>query len=42
MVEYGLLIATIVLVVLLAIMAFGHLIEPWFAGLAGRVTTTGT
>jgi Flp pilus assembly pilin Flp len=41
-VEYGLLIATIALIILLAIATFGHLLEPWFAGLAGRITTTGT
>jgi Flp pilus assembly pilin Flp len=41
-VEYGLLLAAIVVIVLVAINAFGHLIEPWFANLAGRVTTTGT
>ena len=29
-VEYGLIIVTIVLVVLLGVMSFGHLIEPWF------------
>jgi Flp pilus assembly pilin Flp len=40
-VEYGLLLAAIVVIVLVAINAFGHLIEPWFASLAGRVTTTG-
>jgi Flp pilus assembly pilin Flp len=39
-VEYGLLIATIVVVVLLAITAFGEQIAPWFASLAGRITTT--
>ena len=41
-VEYGLLLAAIVLIVLIGINAFGHLIEPWFASLAGRVTTTGS
>jgi Flp pilus assembly pilin Flp len=41
-VEYGLLIALIVIVVLVAINAFGQEVEPWFATLAGRVTTTGT
>jgi Flp pilus assembly pilin Flp len=41
-VEYGLIIATIAVVVLLATVAFGHQIEPWFAQLAGRITTTGT
>jgi Flp pilus assembly pilin Flp len=41
-VEYGILIATIVIVVLLAIGAFGAQIESWFSTLAGRITTTGT
>jgi len=41
-VEYGLLIATIVIVVLLGVTQFGYLIEPWFAALAGRITTVGT
>jgi hypothetical protein len=41
-VEYGLLIATIVIVVLLGVAKFGSLIEPWFAALAGRITTVGT
>ena len=41
-VEYGLLIATIAVVVLIGIATFGAQIEPWFAQLAGRITTTGT
>ena len=41
-VEYGLLLATIAIVVLLAVTAFGHQIEPWFAALAGHITTVGT
>jgi Flp pilus assembly pilin Flp len=41
-VEYGLLIALIVIVILIAINAFGQEIEPWFASLSGRLTTTGT
>jgi Flp pilus assembly pilin Flp len=41
-VEYGLLIGTIVVVVLLGVTKFGSLIEPWFAALAGRITTVGT
>jgi len=41
-VEYGLLIASIAVIVLLGIAAFGNLITPWFAALATRVTTTGT
>jgi len=35
-------IATIVIVVLLGVTRFGYLIMPWFAGLAGRITTVGT
>jgi Flp pilus assembly pilin Flp len=41
-VEYGILIATIAVVVLLGVTAFGHQIEPWFAQLAVRITTVGT
>jgi Flp pilus assembly pilin Flp len=41
-VEYGLLIATIAVVVLIGVAAFGAQIKPWFAQLAGRITTTGT
>ena len=41
-VEYGLLIATIAVVVLICTAAFGAQIAPWFAQLAGRITTTGT
>ena len=41
-VEYGLLIAAIVVVILLSINAFGHEIQPWFEFLAGRITTVGT
>jgi Flp pilus assembly pilin Flp len=41
-VDYGLLIASIVVVVLVGTVAFGQQIEPWFRGLAGRITTTGT
>jgi Flp pilus assembly pilin Flp len=41
-VEYGLIIATIALVVLLGTLAFGNQIGPWFEHLAGRITTTGT
>ena len=41
-VEYGLLIATIALIVLLAGNVFGHELGPWLALLAGRVTTLGT
>jgi Flp pilus assembly pilin Flp len=32
-VEYGIIIATIAVVVLLGVIAFGHQIEPWFAHL---------
>ena len=41
-VEYGLLIATIAIVVLVATAAFGSAISDWFSKLAGRITTTGT
>jgi Flp pilus assembly pilin Flp len=41
-VEYGLLIATIAIVVLVGISFFGTQIEAWFRILAGRITTTGT
>src|SRR5260370_34762341 len=41
-VEYGLLIATIAIVVLLATAAFGNNIGLWFNTLAGRITTPGT
>ena len=41
-VEYGLLIATIAIVVLIGIGIFGGSINTWFAKLAGRITTTGT
>ena len=41
-VEYGLLIATIAIVVLVATTAFGGSINDWFNRLAGRVTTTVT
>ena len=39
-VEYGLLIATIAIVVLVATQAFGTQISAWFGRLAGRITTT--
>ena len=41
-VEYGLIIGTIAIVVLLATVAFGNQIRPWFDVLAGRITTAGT
>ena len=37
--EYGLLMVTIAVIVLLGVNAFGHEIEPWFASLASLVTT---
>ncbi|MBV9356307.1 MAG: Flp family type IVb pilin [Chloroflexi bacterium] len=39
-VEYGLLIATIAIVVLAAVGLFGTQISGWFQTLAGRITTT--
>jgi Flp pilus assembly pilin Flp len=39
-VEYGILIATIAIVVLLAVGAFGQQIESWFSTLAHHITTT--
>jgi Flp pilus assembly pilin Flp len=42
LVEYGLIVATIAIVVLIGVVAFGHQILPWFEHLAGRITTTGT
>ncbi|MBV9356308.1 MAG: Flp family type IVb pilin [Chloroflexi bacterium] len=39
-VEYGILIATIAIVVLLAVGAFGAQIETWFGTLAHHITTT--
>ena len=41
-VEYGLLIATIAIVVLIGVGIFGGNIKVWFQNLAGRITTTGT
>jgi len=38
-VEYGLLMATIALVVLVGITTFGSVIAPWFTSLATRITT---
>jgi Flp pilus assembly pilin Flp len=38
-VEYGLLIATIAIVVLIGINFFGGAISNWFASLASRITT---
>jgi Flp pilus assembly pilin Flp len=41
-VEYGMIIATIAIVVLIGTMTFGNMIQPWFAALAGKITTVGT
>ena len=41
-VEYGIIIATIAVVVLLGVTTFGKQIEPWFASLASHITTVGT
>jgi Flp pilus assembly pilin Flp len=41
-VEYGLIVATIAVVILIATVAFGNQIQPWFQALAGRITTVGT
>jgi Flp pilus assembly pilin Flp len=41
-VEYGILIATISIVVLISTQAFGTQVSAWFARLAGRITTTAT
>lgn len=41
-VEYGLLIATIAIVVLIGVGIFGQEINRWFQSLAGRITTVGT
>jgi Flp pilus assembly pilin Flp len=41
-IEYGILIATIALVVLLGVTAFGNQIKPWFEQLASHITTVGT
>lgn len=41
-VEYGLLIATIAIVVLIGVGIFGQNINQWFQSLAGRITTVGT
>jgi Flp pilus assembly pilin Flp len=38
-VEYGLLIATVAIVVLVATQAFGSQITTWFGALSGRITT---
>jgi pilus assembly protein Flp/PilA len=41
-VEYGLLIATIAIVVLVGVGIFGQNIQSWFKNLAARITTVGT
>jgi pilus assembly protein Flp/PilA len=41
-VEYGLLIATIAIVVLVGVGIFGGNINAWFQALAARITTVGT
>jgi pilus assembly protein Flp/PilA len=41
-VEYGLLIATIAIVVLVATGNFGTAINTWFDSLAGKITTAGS
>ena len=41
-VEYGLLIATIALLVLLSTTMFGSALASWFNTLSGRITKTGT
>ena len=41
-VEYGVLIATVAVVVLIGVASFGQLIRPWFEALAGHITTVGT
>jgi pilus assembly protein Flp/PilA len=41
-VEYGLLIATIAIVVLIGVGVFGSNINHWFQTLANRITTVGT
>lgn len=40
--EYGLLIATIAMVVLIGISLLGSSMSTWFQVLAGQITTTGT
>ena len=41
-VEYGLLIATIAIVVLIGVGVFGSQINAWFQNLSARITTVGT
>jgi Flp pilus assembly pilin Flp len=41
-VEYGMLIGSIAVVVLLATTTFGSQVLAWFSTLAGHITTVGT
>jgi Flp pilus assembly pilin Flp len=41
-IEYGVIIATIALIVLIGVTAFGNQLKPWFDQLAARITTVGT
>jgi Flp pilus assembly pilin Flp len=41
-VEYGILMATIALLVLIGTLAFGNQVGPWFESLAARIATIGT
>jgi Flp pilus assembly pilin Flp len=41
-VEYGIILATVAVVVLLGVIAFGDQIRPWFQQLAAHITTVGT
>ncbi|MBV9329187.1 MAG: Flp family type IVb pilin [Chloroflexi bacterium] len=41
-VEYGLMIASIALVVLFGVHSFGNQVLLWFTPLASHITTTGT
>jgi Flp pilus assembly pilin Flp len=41
-VEYGLLMATLAILVLVGSLTFGDQIRPWFDSLAARIATVGT
>jgi Flp pilus assembly pilin Flp len=41
MIEYGLLIATVAIVLLVGVSTFGQRMLAWFQVLAGVITTTG-
>jgi Flp pilus assembly pilin Flp len=41
-IEYGIIIATIAMVVLLGVTTFGSQVQPWFEQLASKITTVGT